>query len=79
MKGKYSGSHMTIYGSVMPKAASIAQSAHATQNITEDAKYRIKVVDWHRRNGNSISLTARHFGYNDQELAEMEKRKGFHK
>lgn len=54
---------MTIYGSVLPGARTLANWATRT-NITEKAKQRLKVVDWHRSHGNDVSLTARHFGLN---------------
>lgn len=62
MKGRYSGRHMTIYGSILPGAISIARSAALTDKLTERAKFKIKVLDWHRQRGNNVSLTARHFG-----------------
>jgi len=62
MKGRYSGRHMTIYGSILPGAISIARSALLTDKLTERAKFKIKVLDWHRMHGNNTSLTARHFG-----------------
>lgn len=62
MKGKYSGRHMTIYGSILPGAASVARSALLTNKLTERAKFKIKVLDWHRDYRENISLTARHFG-----------------
>lgn len=61
MKKKYSGRHMTIYGSVLPGIRSLANWATRT-NITEKAKQRLKVVDWLRSHKGDISLTARHFG-----------------
>lgn len=62
MKGRYSGRHMTIYGSILPGAISIARSAVLTDKLTERAKFKIKVLDWHRKHGSNVSLTARHFG-----------------
>ena len=62
MKGRYSGRHMTIYGSILPGAVSIARSSLLTDKLTERAKFKIKVLDWHRMHGNNVSLTARHFG-----------------
>jgi len=62
MKGKYNGRRMTIYGTILPGAASIAHSAFLTDKLTERAKYKIKIVDWHRKRGSNCSLTARHFG-----------------
>lgn len=52
---------MTIYGSVLPGAVSLANWAART-NITEKAKQRLKVVDWLRSHKGEVSLTARHFG-----------------
>lgn len=54
---------MTIYGSVLPGARTLANWATRT-NITEKAKQRLKVVDWLRSHENDISLAARHFGLN---------------
>ncbi|MDP3996869.1 MAG: DDE-type integrase/transposase/recombinase [bacterium] len=53
---------MTIYGTILPGAASIARSAALVNSLTERAKYKIKVLDWHRSHGNNNALTARHFG-----------------
>ena len=61
MKGKYSGKHMTIYGSVLPGIRSLANWATRT-NITDKAKQRLRVIDWLRSHGGDISLTGRHFG-----------------
>lgn len=52
---------MTIYGSLLPGAASIARSAALVESLTERAKYKIKILDWHRVHGNNASLTSRHF------------------
>lgn len=62
MKGRYAGSHMTIYGSILPGAATIARSAALTEHLTERAKFKVKVLDWHRDHGKNVSLTSRHFG-----------------
>src|SRR3989338_7541645 len=61
MKGKYSGSHMTIYGSVLPGARTLANWAART-SLTDQAKQRLKVVDWLRKHDGDISLASRHFG-----------------
>jgi len=52
---------MTIYGSILPGARTLANWAART-NITDTAKKRLKVVDWLRNHGGSVSLTSRHFG-----------------
>ena len=62
MKGRYAGCRMTIYGFVLPGAASVARSAFLAGNLSERAKQRLKILDWHRTHGGNISLTARHFG-----------------
>lgn len=62
MKGRYTGSRMTIYGHLLPGALRIACLAERTGHLTERAKYKLKILDWHRDHGESISLTARHLG-----------------
>jgi len=62
MKSRYAGRHMTIYGYVLPGAISIARSAFLAGNLSERAKQRLKILDWHKSHGKNISLTARHFG-----------------
>lgn len=62
MKGRYAGRRMTIYGSILPGAASIARSAFLTGQLTERAKQRIKVMDWYKSHNHNVALTARHFG-----------------
>jgi len=52
---------MTIYGYVLPGAVRLANWAART-NLTEKAKQRLRVVDWLKKHGDDISLTARHFG-----------------
>lgn len=53
---------MTVYGTLLPGAGAIARSSFLTDKLTERAKYKIKVLDWHRSHGRNASLTARHFG-----------------
>lgn len=62
MRGRYNGRHMTIYGTIMPGAIKIANWANKIQPLTNKAKWRLKILDWHRNHGKNISLTARHFG-----------------
>lgn len=63
MKGKYSGSTMTIYGYILPGSIRIARLAERTCNLTERAKYKLKILDWHKVHGENISLTSRHFEF----------------
>lgn len=74
MKGRYAGSRMTIYGSLLPGAATIARSAALVHSLTERAKYRVKVLDWHKSHGTNVSLTARHFGLTRFTIREWAKR-----
>jgi len=52
---------MTIYGSILPGAISIARSALRAGQLTERAKYKLKILDWHKTHGGNISATSRHF------------------
>lgn len=65
---------MTIYGTTLPGAASIARSAFLTDRLTERAKYKLKVLDWRRSHGNNNSLSARHFGISRMTLYRWLKR-----
>jgi len=51
---------MTIYGSVLPGARTLANWA-ANTNLTEKAKYRLKIIDWLRAHNGNVALTSRHF------------------
>jgi len=74
MKGRYAGRHMTIYGYVLPGAISIARSAFLAGNLTERAKQRLKILDWHKTHGKNVSLTARHFGLTRYTVRNWQKR-----
>ena len=60
---------MTIYGTLIPYARSIAQGAWKTEHLTQEARHRLKVLDWHRVHGNNASFTARHFGIHRETIA----------
>lgn len=53
---------MTVYGSIIPGAAAIARSALLTELLSEQARHRLQILDWHRAHGGNLSLTSRHFG-----------------
>jgi transposase InsO family protein len=74
MKGKYNGCRMTIYGTILPGARAIARSSFLTDKLTERAKHKIKILDWHRSHENNASLTARHFGIGRMTLYRWVKR-----
>jgi putative transposase len=65
---------MTIYGSVLPKARSIALGAWRTERLTQQAKRRVKVFDWWKAHGKNASLAARHFGLSRMTLHRWFKR-----
>lgn len=65
---------MTIYGTLLPGARAIANSSALTDKLTESAKQRIKILDWHRAHGKNSSLTARHFGIGRMTLFRWQKR-----
>jgi transposase InsO family protein len=65
---------MTIYGTILPRAVSIARSAALVNSLTERAKYKLKILDWHRTHGSNNSLTARHFGISRMTLYRWIKR-----
>src|SRR3989344_2445189 len=58
MKGRYSGRTMTIYGSILPGAALVARLVDASPK----ARQRLKILDWHQKHEQNISLTSRRFG-----------------
>jgi len=74
MKGRYNGCRMTTYGTVIPRVRSIASWAWRTESLTAKARYRLKILDWHRASGNNISLTARHFGLGRMTIWRWQKR-----
>lgn len=65
---------MTIYASVLPGAASIARWAQRVENLGEEARRRLKVLDWHRGRGSNVSLTARRFGLDRRTIRRWQKR-----
>lgn len=74
MKGRYYGRPMTIYGTLLPGARAIANSSALTDKLTEEAKRRMKILDWHKAHGKNTSLTARHFGIGRMTLFRWLKR-----
>lgn len=74
MKGRYAGRNMTIYSYVLPGAISIARSAFLAGNISERAKQRLKILDWHKSHGKNISLTSRHFGITRYTIRSWQKK-----
>jgi len=65
---------MTVYGTILPKTSSLARGAYVADNLTERAKHKLKIIDWHKKHGNNSSLTARHFGIGRMTLHRWLKR-----
>lgn len=65
---------MTIYGAIMPGAVSVARWADKVQPLTEEAKKKLKILDWHRSHDRNISLTARRFGLTRKTVRDWQKR-----
>lgn len=65
---------MTIYGHILPGALRLARLAESTGHLTERAKYKLKILDWHRAHSESVSLTSRHFGMTRKTLRSWLKR-----
>jgi transposase InsO family protein len=78
MKQRYSGSHMTVYGTTIPMARGIAQSSFVNDSLTETAKHRLKIIDWCKGHDSNISLTSRHFGIGRATLSRWIKRFKLH-
>jgi len=74
MKGRYAGRRMTIYGTILPGAVSVARWAEKVQPLTEEAKKKLKILDWHRNHGKNVSLTARRFGRTRKTIRGWQKR-----
>jgi len=74
MKGRYSGRRMTIYGTTIPGAISIANWASKVEPLSLKGRRKLKVIDWHRAHGKNISLTARHFGLTRYTVRQWLKR-----
>ena len=63
MKKGYTGRSMTVYGTTIPFCRSIASSSFKIDCLSNEAKQRLKIIDWYLSNGKNISLTSRRFGY----------------
>src|SRR3989338_10174212 len=76
MKGRY-GTRMTIYGSVLPGAVSLANWAART-NLTPKAKQKLKVVDWMRAPLIRCVPLSRHFPRKSRSEGSVAHTKYFH-
>ncbi len=65
---------MTIYGAILPGAVSVARWADKVQPLTEEAKKKLRILDWHRSHGHNVSLTARRFGLTRKTVRSWQKR-----
>lgn len=74
MPTHHTGTTMTVYGSVLPGAASIARWANNVDSLTGEAKRRLKILDWYMKYGKNIALTARRFGLERKTLRRWRDR-----
>lgn len=65
---------MTIYGTVLPGALSIARSAFLAGNLSAKAKGRLHILDWYQTHNRNLSLAARHFGMSRRILRDWRNR-----
>jgi len=65
---------MNVYGTILPKTSALARGAYVADNLTQRAKHKLKIIDWHREHGSNSSLTARHFGIGRMTLYRWLKR-----
>jgi putative transposase len=72
---------MQTYGSILPGAATLAQllpqgaqTARPVRSLSREAKRRLQAVLWHQQHGESVSLTARHFGVSRSTFYDWLKR-----
>ncbi len=64
MRGRYNGSHMSVYGSVLPGAGRLAK----VPELSKAARQRLKWFDYYRAHGQNAALTCRYFGIARQTL-----------
>lgn len=62
---------MTTYGYILPKAGLLLKLA---TKVSDKAKQRLNVIDWHKANLENQSLTSRHFGINRETLRQWLRR-----
>lgn len=65
---------MTVYGTTIPMVRGIAQSSFVTSNLSNKARYRLKIIDWCKAHDNNISLASRHFAIGRSTLDRWMKR-----
>lgn len=72
---------MQVYGSIIPGAATLARllpeatrEARSAKAASREAKKRQAILDWHKRNGEKVSLTARHFGFSRSAIYQLLER-----
>ncbi len=63
MKGRYNGSHMSVYGSVIPGGKSLAT---IPVGLSKTARQRLKWFDYYNSHGYNARLTCRYFGISPQ-------------
>lgn len=71
MKGRYNGSSMSIYGSVLPGAGHLARVA---VELSHGARQRLKWMEYYERHRHNAALTCRYFGISRQSFYRWKRR-----
>lgn len=71
MKGRYNGSRMSVYGSVLPGARSLAK---LSVELSKVARHRLKWFDYYQAHHCNASLTCRYFGISRQTFYRWKRR-----
>lgn len=71
MKGRYNGSSMSIYGSVLPGAGRVAR---LSVELSRQAKQRLRWMEHYEGHGHNAALTCRYFGISRQSFYRWKRR-----
>jgi putative transposase len=71
MRGRYNGCSMSVYGNVLPGAATIVRRV---VDLSIDAKRRLKWMDFYVSHGKNARLTCRHFAISPQTFYRWKRR-----
>lgn len=71
MRGRYNGHRMSVYGSVVPGARSLAK---LSVELSKEARRRLKWFDYYYSHGGNARLTCRHFDISPQTFYRWKRR-----
>lgn len=70
MRGRYNGSVMSVYGSILPGARRLA----SIPELSKKARQRLKWFDYYNSHGHNARLTCRYFGISPQTFYRWKRR-----